>query len=224
MIRANLAGRFGAVLLFFSVLSACVPPAKQVVRDDYQRRAAPVRAIGVLVPDISYVDVSFFGVREKNDESSKLANDNMVAAAKSVLTERGFAVTVIPRDGAQKESLEEATDLFDTIAWTYRSTVQMAGPNKFLHKAASFDYSVGPVGDILDAYRVDALLLIEGSSLSYYSTVVLVALVDRSGALLWYVPYVRKQGQFTSGVDIRDPKAVREMMALILATMPTVTR
>ena len=104
----DIACRLAAVLLFFTVLSGCLQPAVALVRDDYALRAAPVRSVGVLVPDLTYFDTSIGGVREKNDESSKQANDNMVAAAKSVLAERGFSVTVIPRDAVQKENLEEA--------------------------------------------------------------------------------------------------------------------
>jgi len=179
-------------------------------------------------PSASF-DVSFGGVREKNDEASKQANENVVAAVKSVLAERGFAVTVIPREGKHKESLEEIAGLFDLIAWTYRGTVQTArSMDVFTHKAASFDYSVGPVGDILDAYHVDALLLIEGSGAGnslfvHGGTAILITLVDRSGALLWYKPYVQQQTGFTRR-DIREPDDVREMMVTIFATMQTVTK
>jgi hypothetical protein len=220
--------RIAAALLFFSVLSGCVQPQVKLLRDDYDRRATPIRAIGVLIPDLTYYDVSFGGVREKNDESSKQANENVAAAVKSLLAERGFTVTVIPRDGRQKESLEEVAGLFDAIAWSYRTTVQAAGANVFPHKAAAFDYSVGPVDDILDAYHVDALLLIEGAGAGnsifvHGGTAILVTLVDRSGALLWYAPYVQQQSGFTRR-DIREPDDVRKIMGTILATMPTVTK
>jgi hypothetical protein len=221
--------RLAAALLFFSVLSGCIRPPAKLVRDDYERRAAPIRAIGVLVPDISYYDVSFGGVREKNDALSAQARENVVNAAKSVLTARGFSVTVIPREGDRKESLEEIDGLFGEIAWTYRATVLSTRPiDVFPHKAASFDYSVGPVGDILDAHHVDALLLVEaggaGNSIFVHGgTAILVTLVDRSGALLWYEPYVREGSGFTR-MDITEPDDAREMIEAIFATMPTVTR
>ncbi len=228
MISSNMTRRLAVAVLLIALLSGCIPPQAKMVRDDYDRRAAPIRTIGVLVPDLSYYDVSFGGVREKNDGSSKQANENVVAAVKSLLAERGFAVAVIPRDGGQKESLEEVAGLFDEIAWSYRSTVQVAGANVFPHKAAHFDYSVGPVDDILDAYHVDALLLVEGagsgnSIFVHGGTAILVTLVDRSGSLLWYMPYLHQQGGFTRK-DIREPDDVREMMTTIFATLPTVTK
>jgi len=217
-----------AVIIFLSaILFGCAKP--KMIRDDYDQRASGIRSIGVLAPKLAYFDLTFGGAAEKSDEWSEQTSQNVVAAIKDVLSARGFEVKMIAREGGQKENLEEIADLFDIIAFSYRNHVLAAREiDKFPHKVASFDYSVGPIDDVLDAYHVDALLLVEGSgsgnsSFVRGSSVLLVTLIDRTGALLWYDPYVRQESGFTKE-GIRDPAKVRAYIEEIIGTLPAVRK
>jgi hypothetical protein len=224
----NLIIRFAAIVLLSIVLYGCPPPVKKI-HIDYNQRASRLHAIGVLDPELTYYELSFGGMQEKHDEWSLEANQNVVAAITAALSSRGYAVKTIAREGALKPTLEEIAGLYDIITWSYRNHVLMAQPaNVFPHKAASLDYSVGPIDEILDANHVDALILVDGggagnSAFVRGRTVILVALIDRTGALLWYEPFIREAGAFTS-TDIRNPEAVRSMIETIFETMPTVQK
>jgi hypothetical protein len=227
MILMNVSIRLASTILLSVILFGCVQP--KMVRDDYDQRASKIRAIGILVPDLAYYDLTFGGTREKNDAWSEQANQNVVAAIKAVLTARGFEVKTIAREGERKQTLEEIAALFDAIAWSYHTHVLAAKPvDVFPHKAASFDYSVGSTDEILDAYHVDALVLVEGrgegnSAFLKGGTVVVFALVDRTGALLWFERYIRREGGFTK-TDIRDPDSVRAIIETIFEKMPEVQK
>lgn len=212
-----------AVVFLSAALFGCAQPGKRI-HAEYDRRVSGIRVVGIVVPEISYYDVSFGGTREKNDESSQQANENVVAAIKAELVQRGFEAREIAREGELKQSLDEIVGLFDTIAWSYRSHVLAASPGDvFPHKAAFFDYSVGPIDDVLDAHHVDALILVDGGGRgnSFFvtgGTVLLVALADRTGALLWFEPYAKPSGFIQR--DIRDPEKVRKIVEEIFKTMP----
>jgi len=222
----NFSSRVSILIILSLILFGCAQPKK--IHVDYGQRASGIRAIGIIAPDIEYYDQSFGGVREKNDKSSQQANQNIVAAISAVLMEKGFQVKTIPREGPLKETIEEVSDLFDTIAMSYNNHVLAARKvDVFPHKAASFDYSVGPTDDILDANHVDALILVEGAALSHGlftqgGTAILMALVDRTGALLWYEPYTQPDSLLTK--DIRDADRVRTIVENMFAKMPAVNK
>ncbi len=202
----------------------------KTVRDDFAQRVAGIRMIGILTPDFTYYDSSLSGLKEKNDDQSRQAAQNIVNTVKDFLTAQGFTAKVIARDGERKESLEEIAELFETIAFSYRIHVTRAQrQNVFPHKAASFDYSVGPIGDILDAEQVDALILVEGGSvgaslLNPGGAVILVGLVDRTGALLWHEPYTQQGSGFLNRKNLTDPDGTRRIFETIFGKMPAVRK
>jgi hypothetical protein len=225
MTPLNGASRFAAIIFLSAILIGCAQP--KMVHVDYDQRASHIRAIGVLAPNLAYYDLTWGGIREKNDTWSEQANQNVAAAIKDVLSAKGFEMKTIVREGERKQTLEEIADLFNTIAWSHRNHVVVARQiDIFSHKAASFDYSVGPIDEILDAYQVDALILAEGggsgnSAFMRGGTVLLIALVDRTGALLWYERYARPEGGFPKK-DVRDPDSVRAIIGEIFEKMPAV--
>lgn len=200
------------------------------IRDDFDQRVARIKTIVILTPDFSYYDSSFSGVKEKNDEQSNSASQNIVTAIKDVLTTRGFAAKVIAREGERKQSLEEIAGLFETIAVSYRRHVSEAQQQDlFPHKAASFDYSVGPIGDILDAEHADGLVLVVGggagmSFMNQGGAVILAGLADRTGALLWYELYIQQGRGFFGTRDPKDPEGMRRIIETIFAKMPEVRK
>jgi hypothetical protein len=215
-----------AAALAAFALSGCVAPKKVIT--DYDQRIAKVKAIGILAPDIEYYELSAGGIREKNDTWSEQANRNVVDALTTELTNKGFEVKVIAREGALKQSMDEILGLFSSIAWSYQQhVVAVRYVDLFPHKVEFFDYSVGPVDEILDAYHVNALCLVDGigQGNSFFlrgSTVILIGLVDRTGALLWYEPYAMPEAHTTT--DIRDADEVKKRIKKMIAKMPEVPK
>lgn len=218
----NVTSRFAAITLLSFILYGCAP--LKSVHVDYTRRASTIRAIGILAPDITYYDVSIGGVREKNDKLSEQANRNLIDGITAALSSRGFEVKIIAREGDLKQSLDEIAGLFSLIAWSYQQHV-LANNEKelFPHKAEAFDYSVGPLDEILDAVKVDALVLVDGIGQGNGlfvtgGTVILIALADRTGAFLWFEKYAGIRGRFA--YDIRDAGDVRKAVNKMFDTMP----
>jgi hypothetical protein len=213
---------FGALIFLSFILFGCTPPKS--VHVDYTQRASKIRAIGILAPDITYYDVSFGGVREKNDKSSEQANRNLLDAVKAELSSRGFEVKIVAREGEVKQSLDEISGLFSLIAWSYQKHVLAKKEEElFPHKAEAFDYSVGPLDEILDARKVDALVLVDGIGQGNGlfvtgGTVILIALADRTGALLWFEKYAGIRGNFA--YDIRDANDVQKAVNKMFEKMP----
>ncbi|MBI5140701.1 MAG: hypothetical protein HZA20_00740 [Nitrospirae bacterium] len=216
------------VLLSFAMLG-CVQPVRKRVHAEYDQRAASIRAVGIVSPDISYYNTSLGSAPEKNDAASRQANDNVVAAIKTALAKRGFEPKLIVREGDLKPSLDEIVDLFNRIAWSYRVYVLTpVQESVFPHKAASFDYSVGSLNEVLDACKVDALILVDGGGaesgfLIPGGTTLLIAIVDRTGALLWFEPYT-KPGEPLIARDIRDPALVQSIVEEIFTKLPEVKK
>lgn len=219
--------RSAVMVLLSFVMLGCVQPVRKSVHAEYDQRAVGIRTVGIVAPDIAYFNTALGSAPEKNDAASRLANENVVAAIKNALAKRGFEPKVIAREGDLKPSLDEIVDLFNRIAWSYRVYVlTLVKENVFPHKAASFDYSVGSLNEVLDANKVDALILVDGSGAESGfiipgGTVLLIALVDRTGALLWFEPYT-KQAEPLIAKDIRDPALVQSIVEEIFTKLPEV--
>ena len=219
---------YATIVLAAMILAGCSTPAKNIVRVDYAEQAKNIRTIGILAPDVDYYDVSLGGVREKNDEETDVVRANVTEALKAELTTRGFTVKVIPREGGQKQDLDEILGLFTSIAGSYHGHADTRiKANRFPHKAASFDYSVGPLDSVLDPNKVDALLLAkglcEGNSLLHPGrTVIIVTLADRTGALLWYHRYIQQSSR--AGRNIRHPENAERIIKSMFDTIPEVPK
>jgi hypothetical protein len=217
----NFTSRIAALILITFTLFGCAAPKS--VHVDYTRRASTIKNIGILAPDITYYDVSLGGVKEKNDKSSEQANRNLIDGITAALSSRGFEVKTIAREGDLKQSLDEVAGLFSVIVWSYQKHVLANKQELFPHKAEAFDYSVGPLDEILDSQKVDALILVDGigqdsALLVTGGTVIMIALADRTGALLWYEKYFGIKGHFAA--DIRDAGEVRDAVNKIFEKLP----
>jgi len=212
---------FFSVFLFLLILSGCAP---KKVHTDYTARASKIRSIGIIAPDIEFDDVHFGGVREKRDDWSDQANKNMIAALTGRLPARGFSVKVIPRDGEYRQTVEEIDGLFFSIVWCFRRYASAEGETQFPHKVDSFEYSIGSVSALLDAFHVDALIVLGGigqerSLFTQGGSVVAMSFIDRTGDLLW-LEYVIKRDQAFMSWDLRIRDQADSIITSMLEEMP----
>ncbi len=215
--------RFAVLALVSSILFGCAAPQK-MIHADYDRRASKILSIGVLDPDVALYQLSG-GASEKIDTWSEQGKQNFIEALKKGLSQKAFVVKLIGREGEFRESAEEISGLFYTIIHNFRNMFfwkQKAGLSP--KKQDLFNYSVGHLGEILDAHHVDALLLVRGVSgrsggvLAQGATSVNIALADRDGALLWYDDFYL-EGMNTAR-DLRKAENVKTIIENMLASLP----
>lgn len=233
MLKTSLS-RFAVISLVALISSGCATPPKKI-HADYGQRASTIRSVGVLYPDINMYELNAGGVREKIDTWCEQGRQNFVEALKEELSKRTLEVKTVKLEGDFRENLEEVNDLYDFIIYSF-NVHTAEGPNLFPEKHDRFDYSVGQIDGILDAYHVDSLLLVHGfgevstggrkaatvvgalMGIGYRPgyTIVNMALVDRSGTLLWHENFIKPGG----ATDLRNARSVKVITGKMLTSLP----
>jgi hypothetical protein len=183
------------------------------------------RTIGILSA-VRIEEVSAGGIEEKNDEWTAQAGRNVVNALTAGLRERKLRSK--PLSWKDDPELDEVRLLYAEVASAiWRFTYP---PYPFPTKRERFDYTVGPIGPILDRAGVDVLLVAAGagqtgadgrrlSLLSGRSTALLtLGLVDRNGDVIWFDVWGGR------AVDLRDERDVADTVAKLLSELPGASR
>jgi hypothetical protein len=179
------------------------------------------RTIGILSA-VRVEEVSAGGVEEEHEEWTAQATRNVVKALSDGLRSRKLKAKALSwKDDAE---LDEVRLLYAEVAsaiWRYTYP-----PYAFPHKGDRFDYTVGPLGAILDRAGVDVLLVAAGagqtgadgrrlSLLRGASTALLtLGLVDRSGNVIWFDVWGG------NAVDLRSAPDVADTVAKLLSELP----
>jgi hypothetical protein len=199
----------------------------------FAERMKNIRTIAMLRPDIKIFEISSGGVKELRQEWCDEGCEKVQAAFVAELQRFGYDIKFL--DSPQDDSAEfrEILSLYDDVV---TSVLKHAynGPHLFPAKKTDFDYTLGPIDNVLQPVGADALLLIRGldeisssgrkamqtfgvivgaaagviMAPSMGRTVVIVALVDRSGDLLWF--NIRGGG---GGYDLRNPESVSKLVS-----------
>ncbi|WP_242393126.1 hypothetical protein [Anaeromyxobacter oryzisoli] len=201
------------------VLSGCFP--LHHTRPGAEGWRQKTRTIGILSA-VRVDEVSRGGVEEENEEWTAKAEHNVVKALSDGLRTRKLRAKALSwKDDAD---LDEVRLLYAEVASAiWRFTYP---PYAFDTKRERFDYSVGPVGPILDRAGVDVLLVAAGAGqtgadgrrLSFVagnSTALLtLGLVDRSGNVIWF------DVSFGYQTDLRSDADVTATIAKLLSELP----
>ena len=179
------------------------------------------RTIGILSA-IRIEEVSPGGVEEENVEWTALADRTVVKALTDGLRARKLKSK--PISWKHDPELDEVRLLYAEVAsaiWRYTYP-----PYPFPPKLSRFEYTVGPVGGILDRAGVDVLLVAAGVgkagedgrpiwTLSGRSfTLLALGLIDRSGNILWFDVWGGR------AVDLRSEGDVGQTVAKLLSELP----
>jgi hypothetical protein len=167
------------------------------------------------------------GLEEHHEAWTDQAAQNVVGALSAGLKARGLTPKVLSWKG--DEELDEVRLLYAEVAqaiWDYTYT-----PYAFPAKQARFEYSVGPIGRILDKAGADVLLVAAGSDqvgpdgqkLSMFSgyramALLTLGLVDRSGGVVWFDVWGG------ASVDLRKPEDVKASIEKMLGELPGVAQ
>ena len=218
--------RARVVLAVFALagLAGCFP--YHHARPGAEGWAQRVKKVGVLSA-IRVVEVLPGDVEELHEEWTDQAARNVVGALSDGLKARGFAPKVMSWKG--DDELDDVRLLYAEVAeavfqYTYP-------PYAFPHKQERFEYSVGPIGRILDRAGADVLVVAAGgdhvgsdgrkySMFAGYRAMALLTLglVDREGSVVWFDVWGG------SGIDLRNDADVRQSVEKMLNELPGAAR
>jgi len=229
-------GRCGPVVLLLAALlsipvseSGAAPKA----HPDLSSRLSSIRTVGLVPPEIRIFEFSAGGMLEQRDDWSSAGKMNVIRGVASAFDARRIAVTPLTIEENRKEEIEDIQALYRAVVVSI--LIHSDGPNAFPKERQRFDYTLGPLEPLLDAYGVDALLFVYGRDeistggrktlavLGMAAGVVFrpgisilgIGLVDRSGKVLWY------NSDYSAGhVDFRDPESVMKFSSGILSDFP----
>lgn len=227
---------FVPILLFAGTLLAAeeetfrTPP-------DFANRMKGVRTILAFRPDIRIFEITAGGVRAPRPEWCSEGCENVQAAVVGEFRKYGYDLKVADPGSDNTAGVRDVLLLYEDVV-TSILLHAYGGPNGFPGKKANFDYTLGPIDDILGTAGADALLLIRGfdeistsgrktlQTLAVLAgalggvvvtpnmggTALIVGLVDRSGDILWFN---LRSGK--GGYNLRDPESVARIVSESLA-------
>jgi hypothetical protein len=209
---------------------------------DLARRAQGLKVLGLLPPHIKIYELSAGGDTELRDDWSALGRETVASALTEAFKDRGVALKPLSVDKDAQEPLEDLTTLYRAVSYSIVEHTYKHPP--FQTKLEKFDYSVGPVDDVVRKQQADAFVIVYGIDqistagrkalrgvglvlgsvtgqpvLSQGTTALNIALVDRSGTVLWY-----KIAGDDGGYDLRDGKSAKAFVRRLVGDFPSVAR
>lgn len=217
--------RLIAVLALSLLAAGCFHSKPQLSRPDYLAALKKVRTVGLVRPYVKVYELDAGGTDTLKDEWSELGKKNVAAGLTRAFADKGMKSKLVEPAPDTRDEIEEVRLLYEAVV----SGIFDSQRFYFESKRDAFDYTVGPVGRLLDRYGVDALVLSYGrdeistggrKALAVVSalftnvrsgyTVVSIAVVDRQGRILWF--NVRGgEGSF----DLRDPESAGKVVDLL---------
>jgi hypothetical protein len=191
-------------------------------------------------PEVKVYELSAGGVREQRDDWCATAKENLIKSTVRSFKERNIEIKQMVVEKDLEDELQEIQALYRAVSTSIQMHTYMQ-QSLFSEKLKNFDYSVGPIDKLLDRYQSDSLLFVDGfDEIStagrktintvgmiaaamvgvvvvprFGSTVTSSALIDRSGAVLWYSA---KAG--SGSYDLREPGSCSELMKSMLTDFP----
>ncbi|MBI5068189.1 MAG: hypothetical protein HZB56_08100 [Deltaproteobacteria bacterium] len=226
--------RPGALLLALALAppaAAQSEPQGNRLHPAFAARMAAVRTVGIVAPDIKLYELSASNDRVFQPEWSTAARGLVLASAEAAVKRRGLEpIRFEAPDGRQVE-LREVTLLEQAVATAILQATYFA---RFPAKVASFEYGLGDLNWLLGPQGPDALLFVQGhghvssggrkavqtlgavlgGGMSRGIDRLFMALVDRTGELLWF------DWSASSSYDLRDPESADAFVRALLDRIP----
>lgn len=228
--------------------SGCATSQRNTHRALYTRshpemteRVKVVRTTGILPPDIKVYSVSAGGVEEVRDDWSRQGREHVLDAVRRNTGGRVAEIKPAPGDRELEELIGDVQALYRAVSASIVSHTLGWGPDVFRHKVERFEYSIGPIDALLRRQRADALLIVQGydevstggrKALRTVGAIIpfapktasdsagmSMALVDRTGAVLWF--NVDGGG---GGIDFRDRESTAQLVEALMTDFPRAGR
>ena len=141
----------------------------------------------VLVPDICMYEQLPDGSRLFDREHSHEARQAAQQAIARQLQNRQYGVLSLGNDSMPTSEIESVRSLFRSVNRSIQ--LHTIGPQLFPAKIAAFEYHLGPVANILQAYHADGLVLAIGHQTGIgrpKKNWLSIAVVEPEGRIIWY--------------------------------------
>jgi hypothetical protein len=199
------------------------------IHPEYKQRMAAVRSIVIVVPDLKAYELMRNDQPIFQAEWTDRSRENVFAALERQLKERGLPTRRL-------EVTPEVDVALQDVAPMYRAALtailQATYLNGFQAQKDRFDYTLGDLSGL--APDADAFVLVWGRGVTssggrrafqlffgngaFGVDRLMVAVVARSGELLWFDPIASTQ------FDLRDPASAESFVATALSNLPKVAR
>ncbi len=206
-------------------------------RPDLASHLSSIRTVGLIQPEIRIYEFSAGGMREQRDDWSDTGKANVSQGILGAFKEREIAVKPVVVDEGRKAEVDDIKALYRAVVTSI--LLHLDGPNAPPPEYRRFDFTLGPLDNVMDSFGVDALLFVYGSDeistggrktlavLGFVGGVVMrpgfsvlgIGLVDRSGELLWFNADA-SAGRF----DFRDAESASSFTRDILSAFPAARR
>jgi hypothetical protein len=193
--------------------------------------------VGVLEPRVDVFELGAGGQRTLKEEWSVPARKAIAEAVASAVAAKGFGVKPLEPFPALQDDLLDMRLLYEAVGSSILFAVYQ---QQFPAPVERFDYALGDVSRLLDAYGVDALAIVYASdevssggrkAAKAVSTAALallgviaiprggvtrmsIGLVDRSGSVLWF-------NVGAGSYDLRDANSTGMLVSSLLAQLPS---
>jgi hypothetical protein len=199
----------------FCFTEGCVP-ADQRVHPQFESRVTKIKALTLVPPTVEVYELSPSGLPELRDDWCVLGKKNLEEALVEKFREKRYSIHLPRSDSSVRKELAEIQALYVQV----NKSVQLHsyGPQVFPEKVTQFEYGMGSIQRIVEAYGTDSLVFVNGFdqvSLHNPKTYVSIAVADSSGTILWYCVKGSK-----GGYELKDPSSTAMLVEEILSSFP----
>lgn len=226
------------ILFLLLMIFGCAAPACRT-HPEFETRSKTIKTVGMFPPDIKIYQLTAGDVRELMDDWCAKGKENVTKSIVEGFKEKPIQLKSLTLDEESKEEIEDIVALYEAVSVSiYLHTYSPAF--LFPEKQKNFDYSIGSVEEVLKKCKADALIFVYGSCeistggrqalmatgilltgvTGVYVgpragiTTISVALIDKSGSILWYSV---KSDKGSWGYDLRNPESAEKLVKSILS-------
>ncbi|MGD8702039.1 MAG: hypothetical protein PVG51_01865 [Desulfosarcina sp.] len=141
----------------------------------------------VWLPEISIYEIMPDGSRLFDPVRSQNARNAAQQAIARQLQKKQFSVLTVEADRMPTSGLNDVIPLFRSVNRSIQ--LHTIGPQLFPGKKSAFEYHLGPVAEILQAYNADGLILAIGHQTGSDRPAknwLSIAVVEPGGRIIWY--------------------------------------
>jgi hypothetical protein len=230
------------LVVMFSLNFGCVPKHYRV-NPEFATLSKEIEHPILAHPKIKVYELTAGGVRELKQEWCDIGLENVTGAVLQNL--KGIKCQIMGEKLAPEleEKIEDLRALYKAVSYSIHMHAmnEQNNPNVFSTKIANFDYSIGPIDDILNEIEADGIILVYGSDeistggrqalmaaglivggiTGTYAgprggiTSVNASIINRDGKIIWYSSKVS-----SGNADLRNKESVDKIIQQLFADFP----
>lgn len=186
-IRLLLSGRCWYLFFLIGILVSGCACQSERLHPQFSNHRQSMGVMLVLSPEIRIFELMPNGSQLFQESLSQQAQGNAQASIVQELRDRAFTVRTMDAQPLQQADVNEVTMLFRSVNRSIQ--LHTFGPQIYPAKLDDFEYSVGPVAELLKAEGADGLVIAIGyqagsekPDTNWFS----IAVVEPQGSVIWY--------------------------------------